>query len=74
MEMCFGMGVVIEPLGENKINVKSEENNLTPNIQKRFTNKKLTTKSLDNDAKETVFHILNKVAFYDIKNTRIKFK
>ena len=42
---------------------------MIPNIQKKIANKKLTTESLDNDEKETVFDILNKVGSYDINHT-----
>ena len=41
-----------------------------PNIQKDFTKTKLTTKSLNNHEKETVFDILNNVGFYDVKHTK----
>ena len=66
----FCSGVFIQPLGENKIIVKNKEHDISPNFQKKFANKKLTTKSLDNDEKETVFDILNKVGSYDINHTK----
>ena len=40
----FWNGVFIQPLGENGINVKNEEIDLTPNIHLYFINTKLTTK------------------------------
>ena len=45
----FWHGVFIQPLGANRINVKNEEHDITPNFQNYFTNTKSTTKSLDND-------------------------
>ena len=57
----FWIGIIIQPLGENRINVKNEEYDITPNIQNYFTNTKLTTKSLNINKKQTVFDILNVV-------------
>ena len=62
--------VLIQPIGEDSINVKNEEYDLTPNIQKTFTNTKLTTKSLKNYEKGTVFDIPNNIGFYDIKHAK----
>ena len=40
----FWNGAFIEPLGENRIRVKDQEYEITPDIQAHFTNTKLTTK------------------------------
>ena len=63
-------GVFFQPLGENRINVEIEEHDITLNIQKIITDTKLTTKSLNNIEKETVFDIFNKVVFCDMKHTK----
>ena len=59
-----------QPLTEYRINVKNEEYVITPNIQKSFTDTKLTTKSLNNKEKGTIFDILNHVGLYDMKHTK----
>ena len=64
----FWNGVFIQPLGENRINVKNEKYDIS-NIQKCFTDTKLTTNLLDNIEKEAVFDILNSVGSYDMKHT-----
>ena len=56
--------VLINPLGDNKISINNREYDISPDIQSYFTNKKLTTKFLDNFEKETVFHVLQNVGFY----------
>ena len=66
----FWNGVFIQPVGENEINVKNEETDIIPNVQKYFNDTKLTTKSLNNIEKETVFDILILVGFYDRRNTK----
>ena len=40
----FWNGVFIQPLGENKINVKKEDYDNSPNIQKHFIDTTLTFK------------------------------
>ena len=62
-------GIFIQPIGENRINVKNEEYDITPNIETYFTNTKLTTKFLNNIEQETVLDIHNSVGFYDMKHT-----
>ena len=64
-------GIFIQPLGENRINVTNEKYDIIRNIQKYFTNTKLTTKSMDNDEKETVFDIFDNVGFYDEKTQKV---
>ena len=66
----FRNGVFIRPLGEIRSNVKNEEYDVTPDIQKYFTNTKFTTKSLNRKEKETVFMILKKVGFYELKHIK----
>ena len=67
--VVFWRDVFIQPLGENRTNVKNEDYDITPNFPKYFTNTKLSTKSLNNNEKETVFDILNNVGFLDMKYT-----
>ena len=55
---------MIKPLGENRISIKNQEFDITPDIQSCFTNTKLATEILDNIEKETVFDILKNVGFY----------
>ena len=66
----FWNNILLRPLGENRIIIKNVEYDITPEIQRKFTNINLTTKSLDNDEKETVFDILNIVGFYDMRHTK----
>ena len=58
-------GVLIKPLGDNRISNKNQEYDITPDIQAYFTNTKHTTKILDDIEKETVYDILQDVGFYD---------
>ena len=41
MEMFSGIDIFIQPLRENRINLKNEENDITPILLKYFTNRKL---------------------------------
>ena len=66
----FWNGALLKPLERNTVEVKNFDFDVTPNIQKFFTNTKLTTKSLDNNEKETVYNMLNSVGFYDIISTK----
>ena len=61
----FWIDVCIKPTGENRISIKGEEYDITPDIQTYFTNTKFITKFSDNVEKETVFDILETVGFYD---------
>ena len=58
-------GVLINPLGDNRISIKNREYDITPDIQAYFTNTKHTTQILDDIEKETVYDILQDVGFYD---------
>ena len=58
-------GVLINPLGDNRISIKNHEYDITPDIQSYFTNTKHTTQILDDIEKETVYDILQDVGFYD---------
>ena len=69
-EDLFWNDVFIQPLGENRTNVKSEKYDLSPNIQKHFTDRNLTIKLLSNTEKDTVFDMPNNVGFYDKKHTK----
>ena len=55
--VVFSNGVFIQPLRENRISIKNQEFDVTPDIQSYLTNTKLTTKFSDNVEKETVFDI-----------------
>ena len=58
-------GVLINPLGDNRISIKNQEYDITPDFQAYFTNTKHTTRILDDIEKETVYDILQDVGFYD---------
>ena len=60
----------IKALGENKICIKGKEFDIKPNIQKYFTNTKLTTKNMDDEDKLTVYDILKNTGFYSMKHTK----
>ena len=68
-EDLFWNGVFFQPLGENRTNVKCEEYDISPNIQKLFTDRNLTIKLLNNTEKDRVFDMRNNVGFYDKKHT-----
>ena len=53
-----------------RINVKNDEYDRTPTIQKCYTDTKLNTESLNNNEKETVFDKLNNVGLYDKRHTK----
>ena len=57
--------VLNKPVEHKKTSTKDHEYDISSDIQAYFTNKKLTTKILDNFEKETVFDILQNVGFYD---------
>ena len=67
---CIWNGVFIQLLEENRVIFKNEDYDETPNIQRYFTETKLTTNSLDNIEEEAVFDILNNVGFYDMTHTK----
>ena len=48
----FWKRALFQPIGENRINVQNEEYDITPSIQRFFTNTNLTTKFSKNDEKE----------------------
>ena len=57
--------VLINPFGENRISIKNQEFDITPDIQAYFTNTELTTEFLNKIEKGTVFDIPKNVGFYD---------
>ena len=69
-EEMFWNKILIKPLGENTVDVRIVETDITPDVQKLFTNTKRTTKTLDNDEKETVFDTINNVGSYDMTHTK----
>ena len=66
----FWKGVPIKPVGENEINIIDKEYDITPSIQHYFTQTRSTTKSLNNDDKETVYQILKDVGFYNTRHNK----
>ena len=57
--------ILIRPLGDKRIGINDELYDITSNIQACFINTKLTTKSMDNEDKLTVFNILENVGPFD---------
>ena len=66
----FWKKLPIKPLGKNRIRMKNQEYDGKPNIQKYFTNTKLTSKNMDNEDKSTVYDILKNTGFYSMKHTK----
>ena len=67
----FWNGVRIKPVRENTIDNIGREYEVTPSIQKYLTKTGSTTKSLDNNEKETVNNILKDfVFFYKMRHSK----
>ena len=66
----FWNKIPIKAKGENRISNKTREYDIKPNIQKYFTNTKLTTKSMDDEDKSTAYDILKNIGFYSMRHTR----
>ena len=66
----FRNKIPIKALGENKISFKNQEYDIKPNIQKYFTNTKLTTKNMDDEDNLTVYDILKNTGFYSMRHTK----
>ena len=66
----FWNKIPIKALGENRNSNKNQENDIKPNIQKYFTNTKLTTKNMNDADKSTVNDILKITGFYFIRHTK----
>ena len=64
--VVFWNGVLNKTLGENSISTKNDEYDINPDFQAYFSNKKYTSKSMDNEGRLTVFKILNKMDFYSM--------
>ena len=62
--------VRIKPVRENAIDIICREYDVTPNIQHFFRKTGSTTKFLNNNEKEIVYHILKDVGFYDKRHTK----
>ena len=60
----FWNKICFKALGDNRISIKNQEYNIKPNIQKYFTNTKLTTKNMDDEDKSTVCDLLKNTGFY----------
>ena len=61
---------LIKPLGKSKISIKDQEYDINPNIQTYFTNTKLTTKTMNEEYKSTVYDILKNTGFYSMRHNR----
>ena len=59
--LCIGIN--IEPLGGNRIDIMDKESEITPGIQEFFSKVYLTTKLMNKEDKPTVFDILKKQVF-----------
>ena len=66
----FWNKIPIKALGENKISIKDREYDTKHNVQKYFTNTKLTTKNMDDADKPTVYDILNIIGFYSMRHIK----
>ena len=55
-------------LGENRISFKNQEYDIKPNIQKHFTDTKLTTKNMDDEDKSTVYNTVKNTGFYSMRH------
>ena len=62
----------IKALGENRISINEKECDIKPNIQNHFTNRRLTTKHMDNDDKSTVYDILKEIGLYSMRHKKEK--
>ena len=59
----FWNKIPIKPLGGKRISNKDQEFDIKTNIQSYFTNRKLTTKNMDDEDKSTVYDILKAQVF-----------
>ena len=66
----FWNKIPVIPQGENRVGIKGEEFDITPNIQNYFTNTKLTTKRMNNEDKSTVYDILKNTGFYSTHHVK----
>ena len=68
-EVCWNK-IPIKTKGENRISIKNQEYDIKPNIQKYFTNTRLTTKNMDVEDESTVYDKLKSTGFYSMKHTK----
>ena len=66
----FGNKIPIMPKGENRVSIKGSEFDIKSNIQNYFTNTRLTSKSMDNEDKLTIFNKLKNVGFYSMRHVK----
>ena len=66
----FWNDVHIKPVDENRIDIIGKGFNVTPSIQNYFIKTGSTTKSLNNNEKETVYNILKDVGFYNMRQNK----
>ena len=66
----FWNKIPIKVKGENKISIKNHEYDINLNIQKYFTNTKLTTKNMGDEDKSTVYDILRNIGFYSMRHRK----
>ena len=62
--------ILIKAKGENRISIENHEYDIKPNIQKYFTNTRLTTRNMDDEDKSTVYDILKNTGFFSMKHTK----
>ena len=62
--------IITKPLGEKRNNFKDEEYNISPLIQEYCTNTKLTTKTMNDKDKSTVYYILRNTSFYSMRHNK----
>ena len=63
--MFFGLEPIIKELEGTKVEIRSFEFDITPDIQKDFTDVATTTKSLSHENKIIVYNILKDPNFYN---------
>ena len=66
----FWNKILIKAMAENRISLKKQEYDITPNIQTYFTNTHLTTKNMDDEDKLTIFNFLTDVGFYNTRHRK----
>ena len=66
----FWNKIPIKALGENRIRIKNDEYDITPNVQAYFTNTNQTTKYMNDEDKSTVYDILRNTGFYSMKHKK----
>ena len=66
----FRIKIPTKAKGETRNSIKKQEYDIKHNIQKYFTNTRLTTKIMDDEDKSTVYDILKNTGFYPMKHSK----